>query len=148
MAKSAVYETAQLALLLNATPIPNIADNTVTGPLTSTYVALHTANPGASGNQTTNEIAYTGYARVPVVRSNSAPAWVITGNSPASASPTSPITFPLMTGGTGGAAAYASIGALATGAGVIYYFGQLSPAITVQTGVTPQLTTSTQVQET
>lgn len=32
------------------------------------YVSLHTADPGAGGDQTTNEAAYTSYARVAVAR--------------------------------------------------------------------------------
>jgi hypothetical protein len=36
----------------------------------SLYVSLHTADPGAGGDQTTNECAYTSYARVAVARSN------------------------------------------------------------------------------
>lgn len=35
------------------------------------YISLHTADPGAGGNQTTNEATYTGYARIPIVRSAS-----------------------------------------------------------------------------
>jgi hypothetical protein len=39
------------------------------------YVSLHTADPGAAGNQTTNECAYTSYARVAVERS--ATGWTV-----------------------------------------------------------------------
>jgi hypothetical protein len=35
------------------------------------YISLHTADPGAGGSQTTNEATYTGYARIPIVRSAS-----------------------------------------------------------------------------
>ena len=37
-------------------------------PLTSLYVALHSADPTATGSQTSNEISYTSYARVAVAR--------------------------------------------------------------------------------
>jgi hypothetical protein len=35
------------------------------------YLSLHTGTIGAGGDQTTNEVAYTGYSRVPVTRSSS-----------------------------------------------------------------------------
>jgi hypothetical protein len=36
---------------------------------TDLYLALHTADPGEAGNQTTSEATYTSYARVTVARS-------------------------------------------------------------------------------
>ena len=147
MPKSASYETSNLALLLNAIGIAKVADNTVTSPLTNLYIALHTANPGSSGNQSTSEISYTGYAREPILRSSGSPAWTITGSNPASASPNSPINFATSTGGAGGTVTYFSIGSLASGAGVIYYYGVVSPNITVTSGVAPQLSTATTVTE-
>lgn len=36
----------------------------------SLYVSLHTADPGATGDQTTNEASYTSYARVAVARTS------------------------------------------------------------------------------
>lgn len=39
------------------------------------YVSLHTDDPGAGGDQTTNECAYTSYARVAVARS--AAGWTV-----------------------------------------------------------------------
>lgn len=54
------------------------------------YVSLHTASPGEAGNQSTNEVAYPGYARQPSARdlvSGSRPVLlgnegiVVTGNS-------------------------------------------------------------------
>lgn len=147
MPKSASYEASQLTLLLNAVGITNIADNTATSPLTNLYVALHTASPGATGTQATSEISYTGYARIAVTRNAATPGWTITGNTPASASPTAAINFGAMTGGTGGTVTYVSIGSLSTGTGVIYYYGAVSPTISVTTGVAPQLTTATAITE-
>lgn len=148
MPKGNSYETSQLALLLNATPIALIADNTATTPLTNLFVSLHTADPGGAGTQSTSEISYTGYARVAVSRSNGSPAWTITGSAPASASPNSAINFGTMTAGAGGTATFACIGSLTSGAGVIYYRGAISPTIIVTNGVTPSLTTSTTITET
>lgn len=57
-----------------ASGLPGVGD--ATGPLPSAtagslYIALHTADPGAGGDQTTSEATYTSYARVGVVRSGS-----------------------------------------------------------------------------
>jgi hypothetical protein len=50
--------------------------------LAALQVSLHTADPGPSGNQTTSEVAYTGYARVAVNRANDGTAgWTVTTNS-------------------------------------------------------------------
>jgi hypothetical protein len=53
---------------------PNIGDATglpASATAGSFWISLHTADPGAGGNQTTNEATYTGYARIPIVRSAS-----------------------------------------------------------------------------
>jgi hypothetical protein len=131
---------AILNLVLSAVNWPNIADNTATAPLTNVYIALHTADPGPTGNQTTNEIAYTGYTRVPVARS--AAGW--SAASGGSSSPLAAINFPAGTGG-GGTAAYASIGTALSGAGQVIWSGPISPAIVCGAGVTPSLTTASTV---
>jgi hypothetical protein len=41
------------------------------GGATTLYVSLHTATIGAGGNQTTNEVSYAGYSRVPVAKNPS-----------------------------------------------------------------------------
>jgi hypothetical protein len=55
MSKGNTFETDSLKLILNGTPIPNIADNAAASPLTNVFVALHTADPGEGGDQTTSE---------------------------------------------------------------------------------------------
>ena len=94
-----------LKLIFNATPIANIADNAATAPLTNLYVALHTADPGAAGTQSTSEIAYTSYARVAVARTTG--GW--TASAAQSTSPVAAITFPAGTGGAG-TATFFSVG--------------------------------------
>lgn len=143
MSKSNTFENDLLKLIFNGTPIPNLADNATTAPITNLYVALHTADPGEGGDQSTNEVAYTGYARVAVARS--ATGWVVTGNS---VSPAANIEFGEMTGGTPGTATHASIGTDATGPGKILYKGALTPAISYNLGVVPRIkTTSTIVED-
>jgi len=131
-----------LKLIFNATNWSLIADNTVTSPLTNLYVALHTANPGAGGSQTTSEAAYTSYARVAVARTTG--GW--TASSAQSTSPVAAITFPAATGGSE-TETYWSIGTLISGAGVILYSGTITPNIVVTNGVTPSLTTASTVTE-
>ena len=142
MGKSTTTNNDLLKLIFNATAIANIADNTATAPLTSLYVALHTADPGAAGTQATSEIAYTSYARVAVVRTTG--GW--TASTASSTSPVAAITFPAGTGGTG-TATFFSIGVAASGATKILYSGAISPTIVTGNGVTPQLSATTAVTE-
>lgn len=144
MSKSDAYESDILKLLFNATAIANVADNAAASPLTNLFVALHTADPGEAGNQSTNEIAYTGYARVSVARTTG--GWTVSGSAPTQAAPVAAITFPACTGGSA-TATFASVGAAVSGASKIFYSGPISPNIAVSSGVTPQLTTASTVTE-
>jgi hypothetical protein len=141
MSKGNTFENDWLKLIFNATAIANIADNAATSPLTNLYVSLHTADPGEAGDQTTNECAYTSYARVAVARSGS--GWTVTNNS---VSPAAEISFPAATGGTE-TATHWGVGTASSGAGKLLYSGTVSPNISISSGVTPKLTTSTAVTE-
>ncbi|MBW7965322.1 hypothetical protein [Bradyrhizobium sp. BR 10261] len=143
MGKSNTFINDFLKLVFNGTAIANIADNAASSPLTNLYVALHTADPGAAGNQATNEISYTGYARVAVTRNSG--GWTVTGQT---VSPTLDVDFPISSGGTGGTATYASIGTAASGAGKILWSGALSPTIVVSSGVPPVLVQGSTITET
>ncbi len=142
MSKSDTFENDILKLIFNAAAIANLADNAASSPLTVLYVALHTADPGEAGNQSTSEISYTGYARVAVARTSG--GWTITGSN---VSPNADISFPISTGGAGGTATYASVGVASSGASKILYSGALSPNIVVTTGVTPIITTGSAISE-
>lgn len=141
MSKSDAYENQLLKLLLNATPIANVADNAASSPLTNMYVSLHTADPGEAGTQTTSECNYTSYARVAVARTTG--GWTVTANV---ASPVADITFPACTGGSN-TATYFAVGALASGAGEIFYSGTLTPNPVISTGVTPIVTNASTISE-
>lgn len=136
------YAASLLSLIFNGTTFANMAINATTTPFTNLYVSLHTASPGATGNQTTNEAAYTGYARVAVTRTTG--GWTVTANS---VSPAATIVFPAATGGTE-TETYFGVGTASTSTGHLLYFGAISPTIGVANGVTPQLTTSSTIQET
>lgn len=142
MGKSRAASNSVLNLIFNATAWANIADNAAVSPNTNLYVALHTADPGVTGTQSTSEVTYAGYARVAVLRTTG--GW--TASTLASTSPVANITFPAGSGGSG-TATYASIGMLASGAGQILYSGPLTPSIVTGNGVTPQITTASTVTE-
>jgi hypothetical protein len=134
MAIAGTTETAILQLVYNATAWANYADNAASSPQTNTSVALHTADPGTSGTQSTSEVAYTSYARASVARTTG--GWTISGTGPANCSPVSNITFPAGTGGTG---------TTGGGATAILWSGTVTPNISCGSGVTPVLTTATTI---
>lgn len=139
--KSDTFENDWLKLVFNATAIANMADNAAASPLTSLYVALHTADPGEAGNQSTSEATYTGYARVAVART--AGGWAVTASS---VSPVAAISFGACTAGTN-TITHWSVGVASSGATKILYSGAVTPNISVTPGVTPQLTTASTVTE-
>ena len=140
MSKGNTFENDLLKLIFNATAIANIADNAASSPITTLTVALHTADPGEAGDQTTSEISYTGYARQTVARTSG--GWTVTGNS---VSPVANIDFPTMTAGAGGTVTHVSVG---TGSGdKLLYSGAVSPNIVVATSVAPRITTASTITE-
>jgi hypothetical protein len=141
MSKGNTFENDLLKLIFNATAIANIADNAAASPLTNLYVSLHTADPGEAGDQTTSEISYTGYARVAVARTSG--GFTVTNNS---VSPVANIDFGQCSAGSG-TASYWAVGTASSGTGKVLYSGAISPTISVSSGVTPRLTTSSTVTE-
>jgi hypothetical protein len=130
--KGSTFDNDWLQLVFNAVAISNIADNAASSPLTNLYVALHTADPTASGSQTTNESTYTSYARVAVVRTTS--GWTVSGSSVSNAAN---VTFPACTGGSN-TITHVSVGTASSGTGKILYVGALSSSLAVSNGITPQ----------
>ena len=134
MSFSNQFEADILGLIFNATAITGLADNASASPLTNLYVALHTADPGEGGNQSTNEVNYTGYSRVAVQRTGA--GWTLAGQT---ISPTAVIEFGEMTAGTSGTAVYATVGTAGSGAGKVIIRGALSPTIPFQVGTVPRI---------
>lgn len=141
MSKGNTFENDLLLLIFNATAIANLADDAATSPLTNIAAALHTADPGETGNMSTSEITYTSYARASVARSGS--GWTVTANS---VSPAANIDFPAGTGGSG-TATHFSVGPTGGGTAKIFYAGTVTPNIVTGSGVTPRLTTATAITE-
>lgn len=133
------FENDFAKLLFQATAIANIADNAASSPLTSLYVSLHTSDPGEAGNQTTNETSYTSYVRVAVLRSGS--GWTVTNNSVA---PAAAINFAQCTGGSA-TITHFGVGTASSSTGKLIGSGTVTPNISVVSGVSPQLTTSTAI---
>lgn len=99
---------------------------------TNLYVALHTADPGEGGSQTTSECAYGSYARQTIARS--AGGWDVAGNQ---AGNHSLIQFPQCTSGSE-VATHVSVGTAISGAGQILYSGPLSSSLAISGGIQPQ----------
>lgn len=134
MSKSNTFENELLLLVFNNTDIANIGDaaglqNSATAG--SLYVALHTADPGEAGTQSTSEATYGGYARVAVARSSA--GWTVSGNAVEN---TAIINFPACTSGSN-TITHFSIGKESSGSTAILYKGSLSASLAVSTGITP-----------
>jgi len=125
MSKGNTTENDVLAHLFKATALPWAAN-------TDLYLALHTADPGEAGSQTTSEATYTSYARIAVVRS--AVGWTVSGNTSVNAALAQ---FPQCTGGSN-TITHVSIGTASSGAGQIVYSGALNASLSVSNGIQPQ----------
>lgn len=139
MSKGNTFESDFLKLIFNATAIADLARDAA-APATTLTVALHTADPGEAGDQTTSETAYTNYARQTVARTTG--GWTVTNNS---VSPVANIDFPECGATPGGAITHFSVG---TGvSNKLLYSGTVSPNITMATGVVPRLKTTSTITE-
>ena len=98
----------------------------------SFYVSLHSSDPGEAGNQSTNEISYTGYARVAVART--AGGFTLTT---ATISNTALVQFAQCTGGTA-TASHFGIGTDLSGNGNLIFKGALTSSLSISNGIQPQ----------
>lgn len=142
MSKSNSFETALLQSIFQNAALSGLWD--ALGVAGSLYFSLHTADPGEAGDQSTNECAYTGYARVAVARS--AGGFTVAGNQVSLAAEQS---FPIGTGPSSGgvAATHFGVGTSLSGAGRLLYKGAITPNIMTGVGVTPKLGTGTVITE-
>lgn len=132
MSKGNVFEGDIIALIFNATPIANLADNAGTSPLTDLRVGLSTADVGEAGDQTTNEATYTGYNRKLQARTSG--GWTCTGNAAENATA---IVFDQCTAGSN-TISHFHIGSATSGAGKVFYKGALGASLAVSAGITPE----------
>jgi hypothetical protein len=131
-------ESDLLALIFQNTNMGLVGDATgLRGSSTagSLYISLHSSDPGEGGSQTTNEISYTGYARVGVARNGS--QWTVSGTAPTQVQNTNVILFGECTVGSA-TAAYFGVGTDSSGAGKLLISGQLTAPLAISVGITPQ----------
>ena len=120
-------ETEILDLLFRNENFANVGDATgLRGATTSgsLYIALHTADVGEAGDQTTNEISYTGYARVGVIRATS--GWTLSGDQ---ISNTSAVTFGQRSDVGTSVASHFSAGLVSSGASLALIKGPLGTSL-------------------
>lgn len=133
-----ILENADIALIGDAT---GLRGSTAAGNL---FFALHTADPGEAGTQTTSEVAYTGYARASIARTGA--SWDIAGDGTATLAAV--LSFPQRTDAGGAVTAtHFSLGVASTGTGKILYKGAITPNIIINQNTTPQLGTGTVISE-
>ena len=99
------------------------------------YLALHTADPWETGDQTTSEVAYTSYARVPLTKASD---WTDGGSTFTN---TNLEQFPTCTGGTA-TATHFSIGTAVSGVWVRLASGVLGSSLSISNGIQPQFPAS------
>lgn len=136
MSLSNASESDLLKLIFNNTNFALVGDATgLRGSSTAGNfnVALHTADPGEAGDQTTSEATFTSYARVAVVRSTG--GWTVSGTAPTQVANAAAITFPACTGGSN-TITYFSIGVASAGASEIIVSGALTASLSVSNGIT------------
>jgi hypothetical protein len=139
MSKSAYFRNALLLEIFNGDEraIPDV----IAQP--NLWVSLHTELLGDSADQSTDEVAYTGYTRVAVPRTGE---WWNVGANAASLLQT--INFPLCTAPSSAVVVAAGIGLNETGAGRLLYRLSLSNTIQVQETFFPSLLPDGTITET
>ncbi len=95
------------------------------------YLALHSSDPWETGDQTTNEVAYTSYARIALTKASD---WTDGGSTFTNANLEQ---FPTCTGSTA-TATHFSIGTAASGAGVRLASWVLGSSLSISNGIQPQ----------
>lgn len=129
MSKSNYLENELLKYIFNNTTPSFNAD-------AAFYMALHTADPTEAGTGSTNEVAYTGYARVLVARN--AGGFTVVGDT---ASNTAQVQFPTCTDNLGGTplATHWSLTRGASGATDIMYSTNLGSSLAISQNVMPTI---------
>jgi hypothetical protein len=136
------FEDSLLKHIFQNTDVANIGDATGlrgSSAAGSLYISLHTADPGETGDQTTNETAYTSYARKAVTRNST--EWTVSGTAPTQVTNANAITFNACTGGSS-TITHFGIGTALSAAGVLLLKGALSSQLAVSNGITPSFAAS------
>lgn len=122
MSKSNASENALLLLIFNNTNFANVGDATgLRGSSTagSLQLSLHSADVGEAGNQSSNELTYTNYARVAVPRDTT--GFTVANNQ---VTLTANRDFPQRTdNGAAQTATHWAVGTASSGTGTVLYKG-------------------------
>lgn len=134
MSATNAFETSLLGLIITNANAANVGD--ATGLRASStagvfWISLHTATPNETGDQTTNETAYTNYARQDEARNTT--QWTVTGNT---ADNDNAIDYPTC-GASGATLTHFGLGSDSSGAGNLFLYGSLTASLAVSNGVTP-----------
>jgi hypothetical protein len=132
MPKSTAASNAIVALIYNATPWANIADNAASSPITTIPVALATASYSVSSTLSSNEATYTNYLRQSTARTTS--GW--TAPSSGATSNVAAIEYP-QCGASGNTITSAATGKGA-GAAEVFHYGDLNASIAVSNLIQPR----------
>jgi len=146
-AKSDAFAHDMLALIFNGAAISGLADNAASGALADLYLALHTADPSASGTQQSSETNYVGYARQAVARTSA--GFVVSSPPSPKVTLNSQVNFPDPAAGTSAQTiTHWSVGVAGSGATEILYRGPVSPVVPISVGLAgPALATGTTITE-
>jgi hypothetical protein len=102
---------------------------------TTVYASLHTGTIGSGGDQTTNEVSYTGYARVALARNSSG---AFTAASSGASDNGSAVTFGNPTAGSFPiTVTHVAIGENSSGAGTVILYSALASSLIINTNVQP-----------
>lgn len=121
-----------LAILYNATPWANVADNAASAPITVIQVPLATASYTAASTLASNEATYTNYVRQTTARSTS--GWTVPASK--STSNVAAIEYP-QCGLTGNTITSAAAGK-GSGSGDTFHYGDLNAPIAVSNQIQPR----------
>lgn len=133
MPLSDTFENDLMLLVFNNTNAALIGDATgLRGSSTagSLYIALHTGDPGESGDQTTSEATYSGYARVAVARSGA--GFTVSANAVSNAAA---VTFGACVSGSS-TITHFSVGVASSSTSKILWRGTTN-SLAVTAGITP-----------
>ena len=103
-----------------------IAQNAAS-PSTVLYLSLHNGNPGSGGSQTTNETAYTNYARITIARTTGGWTTSLGSGTTFSAAVNAAIESFAACGATGDTLTHWGLGLSSSGAGTLLACGPLGP---------------------
>lgn len=145
MSKTKTYGYALLRHILNNVAMANIGDTSglqPAGAAGNLYLGLYTINPGRGADQTTNELTYTSYVRIPIARTTGGWTCVNPGtDQPAYAYNTAEMLWAACTGAAGETATYWGVGTAVSGAGELLYATSITDpvdGITIGIGSIPR----------